>query len=347
MFRDRHEVFLYAPESNPVSGVTLVECLSETERIKTFGPDDDNLLPSWPTDAQSLQFNLNAAAKIAERIQEHDLVLLSGGLTHLPIQKALAGRLCVESGVGYEGVIGGGVFAAYESDAWRHYVAALRGFKDIRWFDRTIPNYFDEDDFPVLNDGNGEFLLAYGRAIARKGHHIALDIAKAAGLPLVAAGAGWQPQGIEAPTTISGVTVHKAAKLVGQDVTLAGDNLFYVGPVNVEQRAKLLAAAKAIMVCTTYLEPFGGVSVEANFCGTPAICSAWGAFTETVETGLTGYRFSTLREGVEAVKSLERLSHHQIKGRAIERFSLPAVAKKFDNWFRDLESLFNRGWYEI
>lgn len=328
-----HEIFLYAPAGNPVSGATLVPCLSNEHRIATFGADDDNRLPEWPNDAQSLQFNLNAAASILERADPHDLVLLSGGLTHLPIQKALSNMVCCESGVGYEGVIGGGVFAAYESHAWRHYVSALRQFRDVRWFDRVIPNYFDSEEFPLLNDGRGDHLLYFGRAIQRKGPHIAWDIAKACGLPLWVAGAGW---------------TQEDGALVGLDVRLEGspDQLKLIGPVNVQERAKLLAGAKAVIVATTYLEPFGGVSVEANFAGTPVITSPWGAFTETVQNGVNGFRFSTLREAVEAVEKVGSLKPRAIRKFVHDRYSLAAVAPQFENWFDDLSTLFEDGWYQ-
>lgn len=332
MLGAKHEIFLYGPESNPVSGATLVPCLSEEQRVATFGLDNDNRLPAWPTDEQSLQFNLNVAAAILERHRPGDLVLLSGGLTHLPIQKALPNALCCESGVGYEGIIGRNVFAAYESDAWRHYIAALRGFKDVRYFDRTIPNYFDPEDFPVLNDGKSDHLLYFGRAISRKGPQIALEIAKAASLPLWVAGAGWKQE---------------AGALVGQDVRLDGDDsqLKLIGPVNVQERARLLAGARAILVCTTYLGPFEGVSIEANFAGTPAICTNFGCFTETVQHGVNGFRFNLIRDAVGAVERVGRLKPEAIRKFARDRYSLAAVAPQFEAWFRDLSSLFSEGWY--
>ena len=41
-----------------------------------------------------------------------------------------------------------------------------------------------------------------------------------------------------------------------------------VGPL---ERAELLRNAKAVLMPTYYLEPFGGVNVEAQLCGTPVI----------------------------------------------------------------------------
>lgn len=44
-----------------------------------------------------------------------------------------------------------------------------------------------------------------------------------------------------------------------------------MGSVGVKERAELMAYADAVMVPTTYLEPFGGVVIEAMLSGTPAI----------------------------------------------------------------------------
>jgi glycosyltransferase involved in cell wall biosynthesis len=148
---------------------------------------------------------------------------------------------------------------------------------DIRWFDTVIPNYFDMDEFPIVNEGKGQYLAFLGRLIQRKGPHIASDIAKAAGLPLRVAGAGGKQVGKD---------------IIANEVTIKDAE--YIGPVNVKERAQFLAGARALIVPTTYMEPFGGVAVEAMLCGTPVIASDAGAFTEIVKNGVSGYRFRTL-----------------------------------------------------
>lgn len=327
MMGARHEIFLYAPEGSPVKGATLLPCLTEAQRTKTFGSDDTNRLPAWPTDAQSLLFNSTVAKELQKHWQPTDLVLLTGGRTHLPITEAFPGPLYCEPGVGYEGIFTDK--CAFESYAWMHTVYALGKINDIRWFDCVIPPYCDPDEFPHLNDGKGEYLLFIGRLISRKGPHIALQIAKAAGLPLYVAGAGGRWEG---------------DKLIGQDVTLEG-NVKYVGPVDVSQRAKLLAGAKALIVPTLYAEPGGNVAIEAMLAGTPVIAPDWGVFSETVTHGVSGFHFRMFQEAVDAVRHCSILKPKTIQQYAEARYSLGAIAPRYDKWFNRLAALFGDGWY--
>lgn len=316
MMRDHHEIFLYAPESDSVPGATLIQCLSENERLAIFGKDDPNRLPNWPTDQQSLIFNLAATAKIAENPEPHDLVLLCGGWTHRLIKDALPAMLCAEPFCGYEGILTDRV--AFESYAWMHTVYAQKGIKDIRWYDRVIPPFCDHLEFPHLNDGKGDYLLFIGRMIGRKGPHIALKISKAAGLPLWVAGAGGDGG-------------------FGKDIN-------YLGPVGIEDRAKLMAGARAFICPTTYIEPGGNVAIEAMMAGTPVIAPDCGVFSETVRHGVSGFHFRTLKQGVNAVQSAERLNPTSIRVYAKKNYSLEAIAPKFQQWFDDLQQLWGEGW---
>jgi glycosyltransferase involved in cell wall biosynthesis len=319
---------VYAPEGPAVPGAELVPCLSNKRRIEIFGADDPNRLPAWPKHEQSAEFNQNVIAALRDRLLPRDIILLSAGWTHKPVCDAFPEHIRCEPGVGYEGILTG--FCAFESAAWRNHVYGLKEIRDGRWFDTVIPNFFDPDDFTQDRNGSGDYLLFLGRIIARKGPHIASQIAEAAGVPLVVAGAGGKQVG---------------KNIVANEVTMK--NAQYVGPVNIEQRAKLLAGARCLIVPTTYIEPFGGVAVEAMMCGTPVVASDFGAFTETVENGVSGYRFNTLAEGVEAVNECKDLDRDGVKQYAMNNYSLEAVGPKFITWFNRLESLWQKGWYQI
>lgn len=329
MMRRHHAIFLYAPEGPEVLGATLFPCLSDTRRQEIFGADDPLRLPSWPTDVQTAEFNLAAIKHLNKNLEPHDFILLAAGRTHLSIAEAFPQHLITEPGVGYYGILPKS-FCAFESYAHMHTCYEQNKIKDVRWFDTVIPNYFDEDEFPLLNKGDGKYLAFLGRLISRKGPHIASDIAKAAGLPLKVAGAGGKQVGPD---------------IVANEVTIKDAE--YVGPVNVQERAEFLANAKALIVPTTYIEPFGGVSVEAMMCGTPVIASDAGAFVETVQNGISGYRFRTLQRAVDAVGAVENLPPHMIRAYAKHNFSLDAVRPKFDQWFSDLATLWGKGWYEL
>lgn len=324
------EIFLYAPEGPAVPGAKLIPCLTNERRVSTFGADDHGRLPAWPTEAQSAAFNRAATANLLTHSEPGEMVLFTAGWTHKPIADKLPGRICIEPGVGYEGIFTN--FCAFESSAWMHHVYAKKGINDGRFFDAVIPNYFDLDDFPRINPSpeKGQYLMFLGRLIERKGLHIAAEIAKAAGMPLVVAGPGGKM---------------KDGKLIGDGVTIEGD-IKYVGALNVEERSAYLAGARALLVPTTYIEPFGGVAVEAMLSGTPVIATPWGAFRETVNPGESGFLFHTLREAVMAVKEAGSLLPSLIRSDA-ERYSLDVIRFRFLHWFRQLDTLNGEGWYQL
>jgi glycosyltransferase involved in cell wall biosynthesis len=119
----------------------------------------------------------------------------------------------------------------------------------------------------------------------------------------------------------------------------------HAGVVVGAEKAELLARARAVLVPTVYIEPFGGVAVEAMLSGTPVITSPFGAFTETVEHGLTGYRCHTLADFLEAADTVDELDPKTIRDWAADRYATGVVAPRYDRWLQRLATLYSGGWY--
>lgn len=297
--------------------------VTEVDRVQWFGQ------PEWPTDRVFDRWdendicwrtmNTRAAALIRENWQPGDILGLIGGLCQKQIIDELAdlAPLVCEWGIGYSGVIPG-THRVYESYAWMHHVAARLNTDDIRFFDTVIPNCFDEDEF-IVSKKPGDYLLFVGRPNPRKGLAIVADIAKHSDLPLVVAG---QP---------------------GAD--LGGIEHEHVGVVTGKAKAELFAGARALLCPTLYLEPFGGVAVEAMMSGTPAIATDYGAFTETIRHGYTGFRCRTLAEFMLAVEQAETLDRAAIASYARTQYSLTRGSISYDDYLQKLDSLYAEGWY--
>lgn len=332
-----HEVFVYnAGVNNDAYCTEHISVISPDEQKEWFGEWDEQTLwghIDWSTDKDYWRvFNERTIDAIRWRAEERDLVLLTMGASHLPVAQALK-NTAVEWAVGYEGIAT--EHRIFESHAWRHYLYGLRHpGEDGKAFDSVIPNYFDPEHFFDTDDperpAREDFLLYIGRVISRKGVEDAMEIAKRSGRKLVIAGPG--------------VRRHKHGKVMTGEFVLKG-NVEYVGVADIAQRKDLLARAHAVLTPTRYIEPFGGTAVEAMMSGTPVIATDFGAFTETVWQGVSGFRFHTIREAVEGVENCAKLDPAIIQEYARGRYSLDAVAPQFETAFARFDTLWGDGFY--
>jgi glycosyltransferase involved in cell wall biosynthesis len=75
------------------------------------------------------------------------------------------------------------------------------------------------------------------------------------------------------------------------------------------------------------------------------ITTDWGAFTETVVQGVTGYRCRNVEEFILATQNVKNLDRQAIRDRAISLYSVDVIAKQYEYYFRRLETLWGDGWY--
>lgn len=322
MFSQIGEVIHYGAEGSdvPCEHVTVI---SDGEQRSVYG-DRDWRKKVYAYDARDLAytiFNDRAAQAIQKRAGPNDFLLITFGHAQRPIADELRMPFTVESGVGYEGIFA--PFHVFESYAWMHHLYGRLGMSTGNWYDAVIPNSFDPADFQLAT-APGSYLLYIGRLIEAKGVHIAAQVADAAGLPLVVAGQG-NPEAL-------GVANNAKVRCVG-----------VVGPAD---RNELMGGAIALLAPTLYIEPFGGVAVEAQLCGTPVITTDWGAFPETVEHGMSGFRCRTMDDFLFSIGACGKLDRASIRARAVKLYSMDTAREMYREYFGKLDDIRRDGWYQ-
>lgn len=321
-----HTVLFYGGEGSEVESDESIQVVSHADRVRTYGDYDwrTDFFKHGPKDHAHQTFNQNAIEAINARKQERDFLLCPMGNYHHPIADAV-GLTAVESGVGYRGVFA--KYRVFESYTWMMYVYGLLGMNDGHWYDAVIPNYYDPADFPFQAEKD-DYYLYIGRLVRRKGLDVAAQVTREIGARLIVAG--------------QGSLVNPVEKLNVTDT-----HIRHVGTVGPEERAMLMGRARAVFVPTYYIEPFGGVAVEAQMCGTPVLTTDWGVFSETVIHGQTGFRCRTFDDFVWAARNAPRLNPTVCREWAVKNYSMDRVRWMYQEYFRKLYDLWGKGWYEL
>ena len=162
----------------------------------------------------------------------------------------------------------------------------------------------------------GAYLLFLGRMHPHKGPHLAIEVARRAGLPLVLAG-----------------IVHDDAYFQAEVVPRLGEDVTYVGPVGPQDRDALLGGAAALLHLISFAEPFGLTVVEAMATGTPVIAFSLGSMPELVTDAVTGYLVSDLDSAVASVGRLGALSRQACRDDVETRFSAQRMVADYAELF--------------
>jgi len=324
-----HYVIFYGVENSEVDCDEYHICLTDKDRRACYGDYDwdKEFFKHDGKDAAYTGFAKQAIETINRIKHPRDFLLIPMGNYQQSISDG-TGLLTIESGIGYTGIFA--KHKVFESYSWMSYVYGLIRQGDGSWYDCVIPNYFDPNDFPLCEEKDDYFLYV-GRVIKRKGVEIASQVAKFLGKKLVIAGQG-------------------GLKSLSEGIDLTHEkHIEYLGTVGPEERKKIMGKAILTLMPTTYIEPFGGVAVESQFCGTPVLTTDWGVFSETIQHGVTGFRCRTFDDFIFGAKQIMdgKIDSKKCNSWATDNYSMDRVKLMYDEYFRKIYDLWSQGWYQL
>lgn len=182
-----------------------------------------------------------------------------------------------------------------------------------------VPNGVPLATYPFVADpGPDAPLIFLGRVEAIKGPHLAIEVARRTGLPLVIAG---------------NVPPEHQGWFQSQIAPHLDGHIRYVGPVDDRRKAELLGQARALLMPILWDEPFGIVMAEAMACGTPVLGLARGSVPEVVQHGVSGFVVETLDQLVAALPGLSTLDRRSCRMRVEACYSETAVVECYLNLY--------------
>lgn len=308
-----HKVIFYGVEGSEVECDEFVPVVSRQLWKEVYGRDDQSKTYDYdPDDVVYKVFNREAIKEINKRKKERDFLLITLGYPQKPIADAVKMPLTVEIGIGYPGPFA--PYKIWESYAWLNHLYGRDKQEDVVDYDAVIPGFFDPNDFEYCEEKE-DYFLYLGRIIHRKGIRVAIEIAETLGKKL------------------------KVAGQLSENVDLSSPNVEFVGFAGLEKRKKLMSKAKAVLMPTLYLEPFGYVAIEAMFSGTAVITTDGGAFSETIQHGKVGYRCRTYDQFMWAGRNIDKIKSSDCRKYAEDNYSIKRVSKMYQEYFEQLQSL--------
>jgi glycosyltransferase involved in cell wall biosynthesis len=211
------------------------------------------------------------------------------------------------------------VFRAYDDVAHYVSISASDRHPDLTYA-ATIHHGIDVQSFTY--GAGGGYLLFLGRIHPDKGTHVAIDVARRAGIPLVIAG------------VVQDAAYHAREVLPHVD----GTAVSFVGEVGPAQRDILLGGALGLLHLIAFDEPFGLSVVESLAAGTPVVAYRRGSMPELLTDSVTGFLVPDADAAVDAVGQLGALDRRACRADAERRFGADRMVDDYERLFESIVS---------
>lgn len=196
------------------------------------------------------------------------------------------------------------------------------------------------------------YLFSIGRICPKKGQHIAVNVAKKTGDPLIIAGEinsayhNYWKETIEPYLTFSITNIPEKEqenyknnlieKLNFGKEIIGKNEIFFIGNLTDKQKIPFYANAKSFIMPIQWEEPFGLTMIESLACGTPAIVNNLGSVSEIMknnETGIIIDHFKNEEENVDMIiEALQKVPHidpNNCRNYVEKKFSIKEEANKY------------------
>jgi glycosyltransferase involved in cell wall biosynthesis len=161
----------------------------------------------------------------------------------------------------------------------------------------------------------GKYLAFLGRTSPEKGLDKAIEIAKAAQIPLKIAAKIDRVDREYFDTKIRPLLDHPLIEFIGE--------------IGYPDKNQFLGNALALLFPIAWEEPFGLVMIESMACGTPVIAHPRGSVVEVIEEGRSGLLVEDVESAVSAVKHVVNINRAECRQRFEQQFSAPRMASDY------------------
>ncbi len=236
-----------------------------------------------------------------------EMLMAFAHLVDVPMLTTTHGNLTPDSRFVWERYTG------YYNTISRSQARYISGFPNAR-FVGVVHNAIAVHSFPFQTKKD-DYLLDLARVSPEKGTHIAIEVARRAGMPLIIAG------------KVDSVDVEYYRDVV--EPLIDGEQIRFLGEADGATKRTLYAGARALLTPIEWEEPFGLVMPEAMACGTPVIAFARGAAPEIIVDGETGFLVDNIDEMVEAVRHIDEIDPTRCREHVEQHFDVPVMVDAY------------------
>jgi glycosyltransferase involved in cell wall biosynthesis len=326
-----HDVDVYAASGSRIDGVELIDTGVDPRALagtlyRALGPGTGDAGGGDPLAAAAAAEAAFAAAFAAVRSSRYDVIhnhafdapaiRLGTRLRapvvhtlHLPPDRAVWAALRDATRRGRPPIVA--VVSHSQAGAWRRIVPVSA----------VLPPYPSTRDIPWSGSA-GQGAVFAGRLSPEKGAAEAIDIARAAGVPIHVYGdaydEGYSREQIDPRRGLPGVSVHEA---------VPRPSLW-----------QAMTEAAVVLCPARWDEPFGLAAAEAQACGAPVVAFSRGGLREVIVDGVTGFLVppDDIRAAAEAVSKAAGISRRACRDHAESHLDLGLSLDAHERLYRRL-----------